>query len=156
LAVGIGANSAMFSLLSAVLLRPLPYPEADHLVRLTQFYPKGAIAALQERSRTMDVAGASTDQEFNLAGPGAALRVVGSTVSANLFSVLGRGAALGRAFEAGDDQPGRDAVVLLSHGVWQSRFGADPAVVGRTIAVEGVDRRVIGVMPAGFHFPSGA
>ena len=93
-------------------------------------------------------------QELNLTGQGEAVRLVGSTVSANLFSVLGRGAALGRTFEAGDDRPGRDRIVLLSHALWQSRFGGDPAAVGRTITVEGVDRQVVGVMPPGFHFPS--
>ena len=156
LALGIGANAAMFSVLSAVLLRPLPYREADRLVRLTRFYPKGAVVALQEQSRTMDVAGAGADSELNLTGQGEAARLVGSTVSANLFAVLGRGAERGRVFEAGDDRPGRDRIVLLSHALWQSRFGGDPAAVGRTITVEGVDRQVVGVMPAGFHFPSGS
>jgi len=156
LALGIGVNAAMFSVLSAVLLRPLPYGEADRLVRLTRFYPKGAVVALQERSRTMDVAGARADSELNLTGQGEAARLIGSTVSANLFGVLGRGAERGRAFEAGDDRPGQDHIVLLSHALWESRFGGDPAVVGRTITVEGVDRQVVGVMPPGFHFPSGS
>ncbi|HEY8147560.1 MAG TPA: ABC transporter permease [Vicinamibacteria bacterium] len=154
LALGIGVNAAMFSVLSAVLLRPLPYGEADRLVRLTGSYPKGAVVALQERSRTMDVAGASADSELNLTGQGEAARLVGSTVSANLFGVLDRGAERGRAFETGDDRPGRDRVVVLSHALWESRFGGDAAVVGRTISVEGVDRQVVGVMPPGFHFPS--
>jgi predicted permease len=156
LALGIGANAAMFSVLSAFLLRPLPYPEAERLVRLTRFYPKGAVAALQERSRTMDVAGASADTELNLTGQGEAARLVASTVSANLFAVLGRGAERGRVFEAGDDRPGGDRIVLLSHALWQGRFGGDPAVVGRTITLEGMDRQVVGVMPRGFHFPSGS
>jgi predicted permease len=156
LALGIGANAAMFSVLSAILLRPLPYPEAQRLVRLTRFYPKGAVVALQDRSRTMEVAGASTESELNLTGQGEAVRLVASTVSANLFAVLGRGAERGRAFEEGDDRPGRDRIVLLSHALWQARFGGDPATVGRVITVEGVDRQVVGVMPPGFHFPSGS
>ena len=156
LALGIGGNAAMFSLVNAVLLRPLPYPAAERLVRLTGFYPKGALVALQELSRTMEIAGVSSDVEFNLTGQGEAVRLVGSTVSANLFSVLGRGTALGRTFEAGDDRPGRDQIVLLSHALWQGRFGGDPAAVGRTITVEGVNRQVVGVMPPGFHFPSGS
>jgi putative ABC transport system permease protein len=155
LAVGIGGNGAMFSLVSAILLRPLPYPEPERLVRVTRFYPKGAVVALQDLLRTMEVAGFSTDVEFNLTGQGEAVRLVGSTVSANLFSVLGRGAERGRVFEPGDDLPGRDRIVLLSHGLWRSRFGGDPGVVGRTITVEGVDREVVGIMPPGFHFPSG-
>jgi predicted permease len=153
LAVGIGGNAAMFSLVNAILLRPLPYPQADRLVRLTGFYPKGAVEAMQADRRAFDVAGVSTEQEFNLTGSGEAARLSGATVSANLFSVLGRGAALGRTFEAGDDRPGRDAIVLLGQSLWRSRFGGDPAVLGRTIVLEGVPRQVVGVMPAGFHFP---
>ena len=156
LALGIGGNVAMFGLVNAILLRPLPYPAADRLVRLTGFYPKGAVVALQERSRTMEVAGVGTDQEVNLTGHGEAVRVVSSTVSANLFAVLGRGAAVGRTFEAGEDRPGRDRLVVLSHALWQARFASDPAAVGRMVTVEGVDRQVVGVMPAGFHFPSGS
>jgi predicted permease len=156
LAIGIGGNAAMFSLVNAVLLRPLPYPAAERLVRLTGFYPKGAVVALQEQSRTLEVAGVGADQEFNLTGRDPAVRLVGSTVSANLFSVLGRGAALGRTFVTGDDHPGRDRIVVLSHALWQGRFAGDPTAIGRTITVEGVSREIVGVMPAGFHFPSGS
>ncbi len=156
LALGIGGNAAMFSLVNAMLLRPLPYPSAERLVRLTGFYPKGAVVALQDQSRTMEVAGVSADLDLNLTGSGEAVRLVGSTVSANLFTVLGRGAARGRTFEKGDDHPGRDRIVLLSDALWQGRFGGDPLIVGRTITVAGVERQVVGVMPPGFHFPSGA
>jgi putative ABC transport system permease protein len=154
LALGIGANTAMFSLVSAILLRPLPYPDADRLVRLKGFYPKGAVVALQEEARTMEAAGALADVEMNLTGQGEAVRLAGSVVSANLFAVLGRGAALGRTLEPGDDRPGRDGVVVLSHSVWQARFGGDASVVGRVVAIDGVGRQVVGVMPPGFHFPS--
>ena len=154
LALGIGGNAAMFSLVNAILLRPLPYPQADRLVRLTGFYPKGAVEAMQSQSRTLEVAGVSADQEFNLTGSGEAVRLVGATVSANLFSVLGRGPVLGRGFEAGDDRPGRDGIVLLSQSLWQNRFGGDASILGRSIVLEGVPRQVVGVMPAGFHFPS--
>ncbi|MET0552498.1 MAG: ADOP family duplicated permease [Vicinamibacteria bacterium] len=156
LALGIGANAAMFSLVSAVLLRPLPYPDANRLVRLTGSYPKGAVVALQERSRTMDVAGVSADQTMNLTADGRTIRVSGSVASANLFALLGRPAARGRALAGGDEAPGRDRVVVLGHGLWQSAFGGDEAVVGRTIAVDGVPRQVVGVMPEAFAFPSGA
>ncbi len=154
LALGIGGNAAMFSLVSAVLLRPLPYPEADRLVRLTGFYPKGAVDAMQAESRTLEIAGVGADREFNLTGSGEAARLVGATVSANLFAVLGRGPALGRGFEAGDDRPGRDGIVLLSHSLWQTRFGGDPSVIGRSLVLEGVTRQVVGVMPPGFRFPT--
>ena len=156
IALGIGGNAAMFSLVNAILVRPLPYPAAERLVRLTGFYPKGAVVALQEQSQAMEIAGVGSDQELNLTGHGDAVRLVGSTVSANLFSVLGRGPALGRVFEASDDRAGRDRIVLLSHALWQGQFGGDPATVGRTITVEGVDRQVVGVMPPGFHFPTGS
>jgi predicted permease len=153
LALGIGANAAMFSLVSAVLLRPLPYPDPDRLVRLTGFYPKGAVVTLQEEARTLEVAGVGPEQEWNLTGQGEAARLVGSTVSANLFTLLGRGATVGRAFEPGEDRPGRDRIVLLSHALWQARFGGDPGVVGRTIRLDDVERQVVGVMPPGFQFP---
>src|SRR5215470_2506728 len=144
LAIGIGGNGAMFSLVSAILLRPLPYPDAGRLVRVTGFYPKGAVVALQAETRTMDVAGVGGDAEFNITGGGEAVRVAGNVVSATLFATLGRGAERGRVFETGDDRPGRDRVVLLSHALWESRFGGDPAIVGRAITVDGYDREVVG------------
>ncbi|HEY6555162.1 MAG TPA: ABC transporter permease, partial [Vicinamibacteria bacterium] len=156
IALGIGGNALMFSLVNAILVQPLPYPAAERLVRLTGFYPKGAVVAMQEQSQTMQIAGVGSDQELNLTGHGDAVRLVGSAVSGNLFSVLGRGPALGRVFEAGDDRAGRDRIVVLSHALWQGRFGGDPATVGRTITVEGVERQVVGVMPPGFHFPTGS
>jgi putative ABC transport system permease protein len=156
LAIAIGANAAVFSLVHAVLLQPLPYPQADRLVRLAGFYPKGALVALQAQARTMDVAGATPDLALNLTGQGDAERLVGSAVSANLFQVLGAGAARGRALAPGDDQPGRDDVVVLSHALWESRFGADPQVLGRVLTLDGTPRRVVGVMPRGFAFPLAA
>jgi len=154
LALGIGGNAAMFSLVNAALLRPLPYPESDRLVRITDYYPQGALTVLQERSQTMDIAGYSTDSEFNLTGQGEAMRIVGSSVSSNLFVVLQTGPELGRVMRPGENQPGQDRVVLLSHALWQKKFGGDPAIIGRYITIDGVDRQVIGVMPPGFEFPS--
>jgi hypothetical protein len=156
LALGIGGNAAMFSLVNAVLLRPLPYPAAERLVRLTGFYPKGAVVALQEQSRTLQIAGVGADQGWNLTGQDPAVRLAGSAVSANLFAVLGQNPALGRVFGPGDERPGHDRVVVLSHALWQSRFAGDPGAVGRMILLEGVGREVVGVMPPGFHFPSGS
>src|SRR5579862_4564959 len=88
LALGIGGNSAMFSIVNGVLLQPLPYPAPERLVRVTSYYPKGALEVLQQGSRSMDIAG-YVSSEFNLTGQGEAMRIVGSTVSANLFSILG-------------------------------------------------------------------
>jgi putative ABC transport system permease protein len=155
LALGIGGNTVMFHTLSAALLRPLPYPEPHRLVRAdnTGYYPQGGLVNLQQESRTMDVATFQPDVECNLAGPSEPWRVTGSAVSANLPAVLGVEAQVGRAFRAGDDQPGKDALVLLGHALWQGRFGGDPQAVGRVVRVCGVDRRIVGVMPPGFAFP---
>jgi predicted permease len=154
LALGIGGNAAMFSLVNSALIKPLPYREPDRLVRITGFYPKGAIAALQEQSEAMEVASYTADSEVNLTGQGEPARLVGSQVSANLFSLLGARAAVGRVFEAGEDRPSLDALVILSHGLWQRKFGGDPGIIGRAVAIDGTSRQVVGVMPADFGFPS--
>lgn len=154
LALGIGANAAMFSIVNALLIRPLPYSEPDRLVRVTGYYPKGALTALQQESRTMDIAGFTTETEFNLTGQGEPVRLIGSAVSARLFSVLGTETQLGRTFRPGEDQPGQDQVVLLSHALWRDKFGGDSEIVGRVILIDGVGREVVGVLPPGFGFPS--
>jgi putative ABC transport system permease protein len=154
LALGIGGNSAMFSIVNGVLLQPLPYPAPERLIRVTGYYPKGALEVLRQDSRTMDIAGYQPGSEMNLTGQGEALRLEGATVSANFFSILGAQAGIGRTFEVGEDVPGRDRLAILSHALWQKKFGADPAIVGRMLAIDGVNREVVGVMPAGFGFPS--
>src|SRR5215472_8857462 len=154
LALGIGGNAAIFSLVNAVLFRRLPYPDPHRLVQVTGYYPRGATAAMQEQSRTMDIAGYSTDTEANLTGRGEAIRLVGSTVTANLFAVLGAEAELGRVPRAGEDQPGRDRLVVLSDALWRRKFGGDPAIVGKLVRIDGMDREVIGVMSTSFDFPS--
>jgi len=151
LALGIGCNAAVFSLVNSVLLRPLRYAQPNELVRVSGFYPKGAVVALQQMSRNVEIAAYTADSEFNISGQGEAVRVTGSIVSANLFSVLGNEAALGRALRASDDQLGRDGVVVLSHALWQNKFDSDPRIVGRVIAINGEAREVIGVMPARFQ-----
>src|SRR5262245_33254996 len=154
LALGIGGNAAMFSLINGALIRPLPYTEPDRLVRITEAYPKGGIAAMREQSRMMEVAAYLSDSEFNLTGEGEAVHLAGSVVSANLFSMLGAPAKIGRAFEPGEDLPGRDHVVVLSHALWQNKFAGDPGVIGRSITIDGMARRVVGVMPPEFGFPT--
>ena len=153
LALGIGANTAVFSVVSGVLLKSLPYSEPERLVQVTGFYPQGGVVHVQERARTFEAAGYTPDAMVNLAGHGEARQLPGSSVSANLFALLGARAALGRTFEPGEDRPGRDGVVVLSHSLWQSAFASDPGVIGRTIVVQDRDRQVVGVMPAGFAFP---
>jgi len=154
LALGIGANTAIFSLVSGILLRPLPYSQPNELVSVTGTYPKGAFAAMREQVRTIDVAAYAEGHEFNLIHVGDPLRLNGTAVSAELFSVLGTAAEIGQTFHSGQDAPGQDNYVVLSHELWQQRFGADPGIIGRSIDLEGVPRQVVGVMPAGFHFPS--
>ena len=154
LALGIGGNAAIFSLVNAILFQRLPFADPSRLVEVSGYYPKGAIAALQEQSRTMNIAGYSTDSEVNLTGQGEAVRLVSSSVSANLFSVLGVDAEIGRTPGPGDDQPGRDRMVVLSDTLWRRKFGANPDVIGRMVSIDGIDRQVVGVMPSGFEFPS--
>jgi putative ABC transport system permease protein len=154
LALGIGGNAAMFSLINGALIRPLPYSQPDRLVRVTEAYPKGGIAAMQQESRTMEVASYQSDSEFSITGEGEAIHVAGSVVSANLFSLLGAPVAVGRTFEPGEDRPGRDAVVILSHALWRNKFAGDPRVIGRPITIDGISRQIVGVMPSEFSFPS--
>lgn len=154
LALGIGANTAIFSLVSGILLQPLPYPRASELVRVTGDYPKGAFAAMRQQIHTMDVAAYAEGHEFNLTHVGEPVRLTGASVSAELFSILGTRPEIGGVFISGEDAPGRDNYVILSHDLWAQRFGSDAAIVGKPIELEGVSRQVVGVMPANFHFPS--
>jgi predicted permease len=154
LALGIGVNSAIFSLVNGILLVRLPYPQAEQLVSVTGAYPQGGLVAMREQIATMDIAAYAEGHEFNLTGRGEALRLTGTMVSAELFSLLGAHPELGRVFERGQDVPGQDGYVILSHALWQQRFGGDVTIVGRSIDIEGVNRQVIGVMPAEFRFPS--
>ncbi|HKW90013.1 MAG TPA: ABC transporter permease [Candidatus Acidoferrales bacterium] len=160
LALGIGANTAIFSLVNGVLLRSLPYPQPDRLVSVTgssewdDVFPQGAVVAMQGKLRTMNVAGFSDSEQSNLTGVGEAVRLRGAAVSANLFSLLGPRPEMGRAFLAGEDQPGRDDVVILSHGLWRGKFGGDANVIGRSVMLEGTSRQVVGVMPEGFQLAS--
>jgi putative ABC transport system permease protein len=155
LALGIGGNAAMFRIVSAVLIRPLPYADPDRLVEGANsgYYPPGGLVDLQQRSRTMQVAGYTPGLELNLTGWGEPWRLRGSAISANLFQVLGVGVELGRAFQPGEDEAGRDNLVILSHELWQNRFGGDRSVVGRVVALGGVDREVVGVASRAFAFP---
>jgi predicted permease len=153
LAIGIGGNAAIFSLVDCLLLRPLPYQEPERLVRITGIFPRAAVRAFQDESRTMTVAAATAPFDDNLSGFGQPMRVSVSAVSANAARVLGVSPALGRSFDRGEDAPGRDGVVILSDTLWRTHFGANPAIVGRIAALSGKNREVVGVMPPGFSFP---
>jgi predicted permease len=162
LALGIGANTAIFSLVDSIMLRPLPFPQQDRLARIeygpdgVSFFPKGWIRALEEHSDSFTaITGVGQDAESNVAGSDSSDRVFGAEVMANAFDTLGIHPALGSFFTRDDEIAGRDLVVVLSYGYWQQRFGQNPNVIGQTIRIDGVSRRIIGVMPAGVRFPYG-
>jgi putative ABC transport system permease protein len=166
LAIGIGANTAMFSVIHSVLLRPLPYSEPDRLVMLRHHIgslgwsdapiPPPDVIDYRDRMPSLEAV-AVTDRTFerNLTGGGAPEVVRVATVSSNLFDVLGVEAALGRTFGPEDGFEGKanekTPPVILSHGLWKGRFGANPQIVGDTVVVNGLESRVIGVMPSGFE-----
>jgi len=154
LALGIGANTAIFSIINGVLLRPLPFAEPGRLVATRSEYPKGPFVFLRTHSRTMEFAANTEGTEFNLTGLDTPERLTGCSVSANWFDVLGVQAQMGRTLREGEDQPGKDNVVVLSYSLWQRRFSGDPGIVGRSILLDGASRDVIGVMPADFRYPS--
>jgi putative ABC transport system permease protein len=157
LALGIGANTAIFSLVDGILLRPLPFAAPQNLVSITGTsgtFPKGGFVAMREQVQSLDVAAYFEGHEFNLTGRGDPVRLSAVLVSAEFFSVLGARPEIGHAFYPGDDTAGRDNFVILSHALWQQRFGGDPSILGRSIELEGVNREVVGVMPAEFAYPS--
>jgi len=165
LALGIGANTAIFSVVDAVLLRPLPYPDADRLLSVHQVWATSPdehdvlstddVVALREGAAAFMQAAAyfSPAGGFAITGGGEPEQVRGTTVTAELFDALGTRPALGRAFLPGDDSLGAEPVVVLSHALWQRRFGGDPQVVGRLLTVDSRPHTVVGVMPKGFRFP---
>ncbi|MGB7283591.1 MAG: ABC transporter permease [Candidatus Acidiferrum sp.] len=154
LALGIGANTAIFSLVNGILLRPLPFAAPQDLVSITGTYPKGAFVALRDQMKSVDVAAYFEGHEFNLTGRGDPLRLSGVLVSAEFFNVLGARPELGRPFYPGEDQAGQDNYVILSRALWEQHFNSDPSLIGHSIDLEGVSRQVVGVMPAEFNFPS--
>jgi putative ABC transport system permease protein len=164
LALGIGANSAIFSVVNTVLLRPLPYKEPDRLVMVWEDatkngYPRDTPAVAnyldwRNQNQVFEGMAAIADQSFNLTGIGEPERIDGRRVSANLFSLLGVEPRLGRAFLPEEDQPGSGHAVIISHGLWQRRFGSDMSIVGKPLSLNGETFTVVGVMPQGFQFPS--
>jgi len=162
LALGIGANTAIFSVVENVLLRPLPYPQPGNLVQIWNTYPPQAPRAglspgdyadwRQQNASFSEMGGyAHISQGFNLTGEGEPQRVLGSYASAGLFPLLGIHLAAGHYFVEEEDRAGSSPVVILSHQLWQSRVGGDPAVVGRTITLDHQRYRVTGVLPADFR-----
>ncbi len=164
LVLAIGANTAIFSAVSAVLLRPLPYPHADRLVaiwgklgespRVLLSYPD--LVEYRTRSRTLDDLSIIRGQSVNITGSDRPDRLSGAFVSANVFRLLGARAQLGRVFTDEEASVGTAArVAVLSHAIWTSRFGADSGLVGRTLVLNGVPQQVIGVLGAEYQDPFG-
>ncbi len=186
LGLGIGLNTAIFSLVHAVLLRSLPYREPDRIVRVWESRtppqggqprrsPKGEggprmktdfaevaafsmdhFRAWRESTDVFESMAVYQDRSFNLTGGSEPLRVEAESVSPSLFALLGVEPLLGRTFSADEEAPGRDRVALLSHGLWQRVFGGDETIVGRTIRLDGEPYDVVGVMPRSFRFPQPA
>jgi len=154
LALGIGANTAIFSLVNGILLVALPYSHPEQLVITTGTYPRGVFVALRQQAQTMDVATYIEGHDFNLTGQGDPLRLTGTYVSAELFTLLGARPELGRTFAPGEDLAEQDSYVILSHALWRDLFRSDPTIIGRSISLEGTSREVVGIMPPDFRFPS--
>src|SRR5262245_28652428 len=160
LALGIGANTAIFSIVNAVLLKRLPYREPAQLVRVweRQESREGGDAPVRPgnffewRARAQSFADSawSSDGIYNITGDGPPESITGYRFSANMLDVLGVQPMLGRGFVAEDDRPGSPGVVILSHKLWQRRYAGDPGIVGRTLTMNGVSFTAIGVMPPAF------
>ena len=165
LALGIGANTAIFSLVNTVLLRRLPYPNADRLVMIWEQrldrgpgdrpVRPGNFFDWKARAASFEDVAWSRDSVFNVTGDGPPESLIGYRFSANMLQVLGVAPALGRGFSADDDTPGAPKVAILGHTVWQRRYGGDPNIVGRALTLNGESHLVIGVMPAEFEHPQG-
>ena len=163
LALGIGANTIIFSVIYSVLLKPLVFPEPDRVVQVWMAFPERAIDRAswshanfwdaRDMATTFDDMGAMEFGDTNLTAMGDPEKLDGARVNAGFFRVLGVAPVAGRLLRAGEDAPGQDAnVVILSHRFWTRRFGRDPAIVGRTLTLDGVAHQVIGVLPAGTPF----
>jgi predicted permease len=160
LALGLGVNAAIFSLTRAMLLRPLPYRDADRLVVVFETNPARGLTyapptpanyvAWRERVDAFEQTAVFLRVSFNVSTTTSAVQVEGFRIAPTFFPMLGVQPSLGRGFTDDDAQPGRDDVVLLSDGFWHRRFGADPGIIGRSIAVDGAPCTVVGVLPASF------
>jgi putative ABC transport system permease protein len=162
LALGIGANTAIFSTIDAILLKPLPYEEPERLVIVWEDasqigFPRNTPAPAnyadwKAQNQVFEDMAATAWRDFSLTGDGEPEKVAAYGVTANFFPLLGVEPALGRTFLPEEDSPGANKVVVISHRLWQSRYGGDRAVIGRDILLNGEKYTVVGVMPAGFQF----
>jgi putative ABC transport system permease protein len=166
LAIGIGSNSAIFSVVNALLIKPLPFSDLDRIVAIWEKVPsrgmeRNEVAVAnyldwRAQNNSFEQIGLYRGWSANLTGIQPPERLEGFLVSANFFAVVGMKPVIGRGFTADEDQPGKEPVALLTYGLWQRRFGGDPNITSKTIALNGITRTVIGVMPREINFPSGA
>lgn len=166
LALGIGANTAIFSVVNAVVLRPLPYPEPNQIVRLWEYFGQdatrrthisaGEFVDYRERNRSFQGVAAFILASASLTGVGDPERLSAAVTSVSFFPILGVQPILGRTFLPEEEQLGRNNAVVLSFGLWQRRFGADAKIIGQTLTLNGRPRTVVGVMPPSFRYPEGA
>src|SRR5262245_31273799 len=163
LALGIGANTAIFSVVNAVLLRPLPFPEGERLTQIFLNNPETAggrggygnadFQALRERNRSFEkIAAVSPGNRFSLTGSGSPEQVIGASVRAEFFDMLGVRPQRGRTFQAGEDKPGSPRAAVVSHGFWEKYLSSNPNAVGQTVTLNNESFTVIGVMPPDFRF----
>jgi putative ABC transport system permease protein len=163
IAIGIGANTAIFSVVNAILIRPFPYADPDRILGVHEVQPKNKVTKggfsnldfrdLREQAASFSEVAASTNRSLTFSGEGEPERIQGASISWNLFQLLGVKPALGRPFQTGDDRAGAPGAVLLSHELWMRRFNGDPSIVGKTILVNAAAHTVAGVMPPGFRYP---
>ncbi|MGH9871752.1 MAG: ABC transporter permease [Pyrinomonadaceae bacterium] len=167
LAIGIGANTTIFSFVNGILLRPLPYPQSERLVMINETALKQGVSSMstsfpnfldwRAQNRVFeDIASFSDGSNFSLTGIGEPERLRGADVSQGTFELLRVAPVLGRTFTAEEDKPKQDAVVILGYALWQRRFGSDSQIIGKPITVNSRQRTVVGVMPPGFKFPETA
>jgi putative ABC transport system permease protein len=162
LALGVGANAAIFSVVNAVLLRPLPWGEPDRVVtiwsRWTAFdktwVSDGEVNDYRREAKTLAAVGAWDEGAVNLTGDGNPERIASGTVTANLFSVLGVQPVRGRAFTPQEDVPNGPRVAIIGYGLWQRRYAGDPGIVGRSVPIDGESYQVVGIMPKDFVLPT--
>jgi len=163
LALGIGANSAIFSVVSALMLKPLPYQDPERLAMVwedntSKGFPQdtpapGNFASWRAENHVFEDMAAMRTESYNLTGSGEPEKIEGLMISASLFSMLGVQPALGRTFLTEEDKPGARNVVVLSHSLWQRRFASDPQIAGKSVAMNSASYTVLGVMPRGFRLP---
>ena len=164
IALGIGATAAIFSVVDALILRPLPYPEADRVVMVwmdnrklglkedVHSYPN--LMDLKAQNRSLSYLNAYVEGGYNLTGTGEPQRVAAGVVSAEVFAALGARPIIGQLFTAGNEKNGNDGVAVIGEGLWKTNYGGDPSILGKRIELNGRSRTIVGVLPASFAFPS--